>query len=178
MKKKVNSPADALRFARMSQALEFVGFAAMETYSSAEVRGIHFNRVGVYSEIEHLVQSCFRFGVNPLPRLREIFPRFEWNFYDLTKLTGFGKKNQPYDDALKKVISGSDMFWKAGDLYVAARAVHHTYPPRRNFGLEFPAYTLEAARSGFQNVSDWLISLGAKNIQISHCDEHQPGSRV
>lgn len=61
-------------------------------------------------KIEGLLYGCFEFGINPLPKLRKVFPAYTWEYIDLTY-----KSSQGYRDSLARIARTSDFFWHAVD---------------------------------------------------------------
>jgi len=44
--------------------------------------GGNHTRAGVMDEIQKLLDSCYEFGINPLPQLRKCFPVFNWHYFE------------------------------------------------------------------------------------------------
>jgi hypothetical protein len=58
------------------------------------------------NRIEELLYGCFDFGINPLPKLRKVFPAYTWEFIDLTERTTRG-----YKACLRNIAKTSRFFW-------------------------------------------------------------------
>jgi len=56
----------------------------------------------VMDDLKNLFNSCYEFGINPLPRMRKCFPAFNWEYFELCRARG---------DMAKDIQHRADMVW-------------------------------------------------------------------
>ncbi len=67
------------------------------------------SREDVLCKIQSLLSPSFYFGINPLVRLRILFPEYWWRSHELT----VGCKGPDESEFLQNVVYPSDFFWPA-----------------------------------------------------------------
>lgn len=142
-----------LQYKVMAQALEF---------GEAEEDGEGYTRKEVAKDIQSLVEACFMFGLNPLPRLRQLFPRFAWQHHDIS-----GLNDDECDRARRRIISNSDIFWEVEHTlsytFVTAAVLgeKHGVPMALYGSSTFAKLQKDESRpTGLE----WLKSMGAQDI--------------
>ncbi|MEI6490495.1 MAG: hypothetical protein WCO16_01890 [bacterium] len=137
---------------RMAVALE-VGEANQD--------GSFTTRKDVAESIAKMLDSCFEFGLNPLPRLRKLFPRFNWEYHDIIELPEADK-----DRAIRKVVSNSDIFWEIefslNGAFVTATLIDNPKTALAIYGNR--TFEKVSEDPSCPSHVDWLVSLGAQDI--------------
>lgn len=83
---------------------------ALTLGSSIDGIGRVTSREDVFAEIQKLLDSCYRFGVNPLPGLRQSFPDYEWGFED------FGNRHHiSFYSGVSGALKDADFLWSPWD---------------------------------------------------------------
>ncbi len=85
-------------------------------------------RSEVADQIQKFVEGAYLLGFNPLPHLRECFPRFHWDFMEIP-----AKASKPQRTRLReRMVATVDLFWDAlgpqsdHDHYVTAHIPHRS----------------------------------------------------
>lgn len=70
------------RFGKVGGRLGQERNKALTLGSSVNIIDRETTREDVFANIQELLDSCYSFGVNPLPGLRKSFPDYDWKFED------------------------------------------------------------------------------------------------
>ena len=66
------------------------------------LQGGNYTRREVMKDLQYLFNSCYEFGINPLPRIRKCFPAFEWEYYAFPEA----------QDKSKHIAAKAAMVWR------------------------------------------------------------------
>lgn len=75
--------------------------------------GGNHSREEVMRDLQQLFDSCYEFGINPLPQIRKCFPDLEWQYLELREA----------QDKNRIIAENVDLFWRVlmGGVVTASR---------------------------------------------------------
>ncbi len=119
----------------------------------------YYTRTCVATEIQKLIVSCYRFGINPLSTLRKSFSQFEWEYLDLSS-PHFEKGR---DEAVARIVKWRDIFWlHAGHNSILVTANRRGVVSNRwSF---FGSSKFDSEHPNEPDFRDWVAEIGAKEI--------------
>ncbi len=115
----------------MKDRLVFGGYGDPEIYAEMQNDLLEAtSQIYAPTELGKLFESCWSFGINPLPQVRKLFKQYEWQYHNFCDWD---------EDRVKKVVTQSDYLWDARgdcgdfDWVVSAREKKGNRAPRMIF---------------------------------------------
>lgn len=110
-----------------------------------------FSREGVMEELQDLFRLCYRYGINPLPSLRKVFPVMDWEYW---KQEGMDWIGAVIENALQK---NADFVWPLSSIEVVSAS--------RRDGRVNPDYVFFFDRSSSRSVGN-LGRMARSNFNV------------